>query len=196
MKQSIFKVASASLPTTCGAFKIFVYQSKDKREHVALLGKKTGKDPIVRIHSQCLTGDTFSSIRCDCRQQLQKSMSLVNKNGGIIIYLNQEGRGVGLANKVKAYALQDQGLDTVEANQALHLPIDGRNYMVAAQILRDLGISKVKLLTNNPEKLKQLEKYGIKVLERIPLEVKPHKINRNYLLVKKEKLGHILTTYE
>lgn len=187
------KVASSSLPTTYGTFKLFVYQSNDGREHAALLGKKRGgKNPLVRIHSQCLTGDTFSSKRCDCRGQLQKSLKMVNKNGGAIIYLNQEGRGLGLANKIKAYALQDQGLDTVEANEALHLPVDSRDYRVAAQILKDLGISKIKLLTNNPEKLKQIEKYGIKVVKRIPLEIKPHKINKRYLLAKKKKLGHKL----
>lgn len=187
------KVASSFLPTTFGTFKIFVYQSNDGREHVALLGKKRGgKSPLVRIHSQCLTGDTFSSKRCDCRQQLQKSMRFVNRNGGVVVYLNQEGRGIGLANKVRAYALQDQGLDTVEANKALHLPVDSRDYMVAAQILKDLGISKVKLLTNNPEKLKQIGKYGIKVTRRIPLEARPHKLNKKYLLAKKKKLGHRL----
>lgn len=193
MNQQIYQVASASLPTTYGTFKIFVYRSKDGEEHSVLLSKKAiRKDPIVRIHSKCLTGDTFSSKRCDCKQQLQKSMKLVNKNGGVIIYLNQEGRGLGLVNKVRAYELQDQGLDTVEANQALHLPIDNRDYEVAAQILADLGIYKVKLLTNNPEKLKQLEKYGIKIVKRIPLLVKPHPFNKSYLLAKKKKLGHIL----
>lgn len=196
MKQLI-QVASASLPTIYGTFKLLVYRAKNGKEHVVLLGKRPmGKDPLVRIHSQCLTGDTFSSKRCDCRQQLQKSMKLVNKNGGVIIYLNQEGRGLGLVNKVRAYALQDQGLDTVEANQALHLPIDLRDYQVAARILMDLGISYVKLLTNNPEKLKQLEKYGIKVLRRISLEVKPHPTNKRYLMAKKNKLGHILTIHE
>lgn len=191
------KVASASLPTIYGAFKIFVYRTKSGEEHVALVSKKPiEKAPLVRIHSQCLTGDTFSSIRCDCRQQLQKSMRLVNRNGGVVVYLNQEGRGLGLVNKVKAYALQDQGMDTVEANEALHLPVDLRDYMVAAQILKDLGISKVKLLTNNPEKLKQLERAGIKIVKRVPLEVKPHKINKKYLLAKKKKLGHILTIHD
>lgn len=187
------KVVSSSLPTTYGTFKLLVYKTKDGEEHVALVGKKTiGKDPFVRIHSRCLTGDTFSSKRCDCRQQLQKSLKIINKNGGVLIYLNQEGRGIGLANKVKAYALQDQGLDTVEANTALLLPADSRDYMAAAQILKDLGISKIKLLTNNPEKLKQLKKYGIKVVKRIALEVKPHTVNKRYLMTKKIKLGHKL----
>jgi len=189
------KLASATLPTEYGTFQIMIYQSKkDHREHTVLVkGDILNKQPvIVRIHSQCLTGDTFSSKRCDCRQQLQKSMRLINKYGGVVIYLNQEGRGLGLINKVKAYALQDQGLDTVEANKALHLPIDKRDYQVAAQILKDLGISQVKLLTNNPEKLKQLEKYGIGVTARIPLEVKPHAANLRYLLTKKKKLGHKL----
>ena len=193
MNKSPTQVASAFLPTTYGTFKLFVYKSNDGEEHIALLGKKTIKEnPLVRIHSQCLTGDTFSSIRCDCKEQLQKSMKLISKNGGAIIYLDQEGRGLGLVNKVRAYELQDQGLDTVEANEMLHLPIDSRDYQVAAQILKDLGISRVKLLTNNPEKLKQLEKHGIKVVKRIPLEVKPHKINKRYLLAKKRKLGHKL----
>lgn len=193
MKQQVFQIASAFLPTTYGTFQLLVYQSKDGKEHVVLVSKKPmAKDPLVRIHSQCLTGDTFSSKRCDCRQQLQKSMKIINKNGGMIIYLNQEGRGVGLANKVRAYALQDQGLDTVEAQKALHLPIDKRDYQVAARILKELGITEVKLLTNNPEKLKQLEKYGIKIVKRIPLEVKPHLINKKYLIAKKNKLGHKL----
>ncbi len=192
-REDIIKTAKANLPTKNGLFNIHIYKSfNDNSEHVALsLGNN--KEPVLtRIHSQCLTGDTFSSIKCDCGQQLQKSMRLIKKNGGVIIYLNQEGRGIGLTNKVRAYALQDKGLDTVEANRALHLPIDNRDYMVAASILSDLGISKVSLLTNNPEKLGQLEKYGIKIVKRIPLEIKPHAINKRYLLVKKEKLGHKL----
>lgn len=187
------QVASSSLPTIYGTFKLLVYKTKGGKEHAALVGKKAiVKNPFVRIHSRCLTGDTFASRRCDCRQQLQKSLKIINKNGGVIVYLNQEGRGLGLANKVKAYALQDQGMDTVEANKALYLPIDNRDYMVAAQILKDLGISKVKLLTNNPEKLKQLEKYGIKISKRVPLEVKPQLTNLKYLKAKKAKLGHKL----
>lgn len=190
------KIASANLPTKYGHFKILVYQSKeDQREHAVLVkGKDLKLQPVlVRIHSQCLTGDTFLSLRCDCREQLHRSMKLIQQKGqGVIIYLNQEGRGIGLANKIKAYRLQEKGLDTVEANKALHVPTDTRDYQIAAQILQDLGISEVLLLTNNPIKIRQLKKYGIKVLERIPLEVKPHNLNLSYLRTKKKKLKHML----
>lgn len=197
MKQSPVQVASAYLPTSFGTFKLLVYRSKDGEEHVALLGQNVSrKNPLVRIHSQCLTGDTFSSKRCDCGKQLHRSMKLVNKNGGVIIYLNQEGRGVGLGNKVKAYDLQDKGFDTVEANEKLHLPIDAREYGIAAHILQDLGIKEISLLTNNPAKIKQLEQHGIRIAKRIPLEIKATKDNKSYLLAKKKKLGHILTIHE
>lgn len=187
------KLASASLPTGFGRFRLWLYRSDDGKEQIALVSRKApGKNPLVRVHSQCLTGDTFSSKRCDCRQQLQKSLKVISQQGGVIIYLNQEGRGLGLVNKIKAYDLQDQGLDTVEANEALRLPPDPRDYQVAAQILADLGIFKVSLLTNNPDKVKQLEKYGIKVSRRVPLEIRPHQFNRQYLTAKKNKLGHQL----
>lgn len=197
MKQSLVQVASTSLPTYYGTFNLLVYRSKDGGEHVALLGQNVRrKNPLVRIHSQCLTGDTFSSIRCDCGQQLHESMKLVSKKGGVIIYLNQEGRGVGLGNKIKAYALQDKGFDTVEANEKLHLPIDARQYSIAAHILQDLGIKGILLLTNNPAKIKQLEQNGIRIAKRIPLEIKATKENKQYLLAKKKKLGHILKIHE
>lgn len=189
------KIASSILPTKYGTFKLHIFQSKDKREHVALVVEKNlgNKKPIlVRIHSQCLTGDTFFSLKCDCREQLEKSMKLIASKGGAIVYLNQEGRGIGLGNKVKAYALQDKGLDTVEANKALSLPADARDYKIAADILRSLGITQISLLTNNPQKIYQLEKYGIKIVKRIPLLIKPQPSNKSYLLAKKKKLGHIL----
>lgn len=196
MKQLVIQVASAYLPTTYGIFKLLVYRSVDGEEHIALVAKNPSKNPVVRIHSQCLTGDTLLSKKCDCRQQLHKSMKLINKKGGVLIYLNQEGRGVGLGNKVKAYALQDKGLDTVEANEKLDLPADARDYKIAAQILHNLGIKEISLLTNNLAKVKQLEKYGIYIAKRIPIEVKVTKMNKLYLLAKKKKLGHILTIHE
>lgn len=193
-KTSIVKTSSAILPTKYGTFKIIVFKSlEDSLEHTVLVsGDKLKMPVLVRIHSACLTGDTFLSLRCDCGEQLRQSMRLIGTKGGIVLYLNQEGRGLGLANKITAYSLQDQGLDTVEANQTLHLPIDSRDYKIAGQILKDLGVFKVRLLTNNPDKLKQLAECGIKDVERISLEVKPHNINRKYLLAKKKKLGHKL----
>lgn len=189
------KLASANLPTKYGHFKILVYQSKeDLREHAVLVkGKNLNRQSIlVRIHSQCLTGDVFSSLKCDCRDQLITSLIKIGRaKKGVLIYLNQEGRGIGLSNKIKAYKLQEEGLDTVEANKALHVPSDARDYQIAAQILQDLGISEVLLLTNNPIKIGQLQKYGIKV-KRIPLEVKPHNLNLSYLQTKKKKLKHML----
>jgi len=184
------KLASANLPTKYGLFKILIYQSNV----VLFMGDINNQKPILtRIHSQCLTGDSFYSLRCDCGDQLQASMKKIQKKSrGIIIYLNQEGRGLGLTNKIKAYSLQDQGLDTVDANHALGLPSDARDYFLAASILKDLKIRSVNLLTNNPEKIDQLEKYGITVNKRIPLEVTPNKVNKKYLKTKKEKMGHHL----
>lgn len=188
------KTAAASLPTMYGTFELFVYTSyPDGREHAVLLLKGKKKKYLARIHSQCLTGDTLLSLRCDCREQLHMSMEFISKAGqGVILYLNQEGRGIGLSNKIEAYALQDQGFDTVEANESLGLPVDARDYKVAAAILQDLGITKIKLLTNNPNKVAQLKKYGIDIVKQIPLEMKSNKINREYLKVKKQKLGHLL----
>lgn len=191
---AVIKIASATLPTSYGRFQIVVYQSiKDKSEHVVLAKNKRLKEStLVRIHSQCLTGDVFSSLKCDCREQLYKSLKKIGKQGGVLIYLNQEGRGLGLANKIKAYSLQDQGYDTVEANYALGFPADARQYQIAADILQDLGIGKINLLTNNPDKVVQLDSYGITVRRCIPLEVAPNKINKDYLKTKKNKLGHKL----
>lgn len=194
---TVVRKASSLLPTEYGTFQVFVYKSIiDNREHTVLLMSNLEKWPMLtRIHSQCLTGDTFLSLKCDCRMQLHQSMEMIGKKGrGIIIYLNQEGRGIGLSNKIKAYALQDKGLDTVDANHALGLPADPREYEVAAEILKDLGISKIMLLTNNPKKLNKLNDYGINIVEHLPLEIRPNTINKKYLLAKKQKLGHHLTT--
>lgn len=190
----IVKSAQAILPTKYGLFKISIYKSlQDNREHAVLTLGQVKNGALTRIHSQCLTGDTFTSLRCDCGEQLKKSMRIINKKGsGIILYLNQEGRGIGLTNKIKAYNLQDKGYDTVEANEALGFPKDSRSYEIAADILKDLGVSKIFLLTNNPDKADQLSKYGILVSKRVSLEIRPNKIDLDYLKVKKNKMNHHL----
>ncbi len=192
---SVIKVASSKLPTKYGEFIIDVYRSyDDNREHVALhVGGLANDAPIVRIHSQCITGDTFGSLKCDCGEQLARSLEIIAENKqGALIYLNQEGRGVGLTNKIRAYALQDTGLDTVDSQHALGLPVDARDFEVAADICRDMGISKIQLLTNNPSKLKQLEEYGILIAKKLPLEIASNPTNKGYLMTKKKKLGHTL----
>lgn len=190
----VIKVASSKLPTKYGLFEIIIYHSiSDDKEHAVLKMGNIKTGALVRVHSQCLTGDSFASLRCDCGDQLHQSMKMVGKNGsGIIIYLNQEGRGIGLTNKIKAYELQDKGMDTVQANQALGFASDLRNFKVAADILKYLGITSINLLTNNPDKKGQLSEFGIKILKRIPLEIKPNKINLKYLKTKKQKLNHQL----
>lgn len=190
----VIKVATSILPTIYGTFQISVYKSLiDNREHVVMLRGSVKQPLLTRIHSQCFTGDTLLSLRCDCRQQLHQSMKLINKTrSGVILYLNQEGRGIGLVNKIRAYSLQDQGLDTVEANHTLGFLADARNYQVAAHILKDLGIKQINLLTNNPDKEKQLTAYGIHINQCIPLESKPNGINIKYLATKKRKLAHRL----
>ena len=193
--KTIFKTASSNLLTKYGLFHLVIYKSIiDSREHIVLFRGEKAREPLLtRIHSRCLTGDTLFSLKCDCEQQLEKSLQLIaEKKQGILIYLNQEGRGIGLTNKIKAYELQDKGLDTVEAQKALGLPIDARDYQVAAEILKDLGISKINLLTNDPRKIKQLKNFGIKVIKRIPLEIVPNRNTKPYLQVKKYKLGHLL----
>lgn len=195
IKQTIVRTASAILPTTYGTFKIVVYKSiKNAVEHVVLLkGKKIKGSILTRIHSRCLTGDIFSSLRCDCRDQLTTSLVRISRaQSGVLIYLNQEGRGIGLTNKIKAYGLQEKGLDTVDANNALGLPSDARNYLVAAEILKDLNINSINLLTNNPDKENQLTKYGIVINKRISLEIAPNPIILSYLKTKKYKMGHKL----
>ena len=191
---SVTRTASSKLPTLHGVFNIVVYHSpSDMREHVALLLGKPTSPMLTRIHSQCLTGDTFGSLKCECGEQLHMSLDMIRERGsGVLLYLNQEGRGIGLTNKIKAYAHQERGLDTVEANSALGFAPDLRDYRVAADMLRDLGITEVLLLTNNPRKIKALKANGIRVAKHIPLETVPHAGNRKYLSVKKRKLGHTL----
>ncbi len=178
-----------------GDFSMMVFQNElDNSEHFALVKppRLVNKVPLVRIHSECITGDVFGSCKCDCGEQLQQSLKQIGEEGGILIYLRQEGRGIGLVNKVKAYALQEQGFDTVEANLQLGLPADNRNYVIAFQILNYLGVKSLRLLTNNPKKVEALEKYGLQVSERLALTIVPTEENQGYLRTKKQKLGHLL----
>jgi 3,4-dihydroxy 2-butanone 4-phosphate synthase/GTP cyclohydrolase II len=173
---------------------MFVYDSSGHKEHVALvLGAVDDGGPVlVRAHSECLTGDVFGSSRCDCGEQLDDSLRFLREQGrGVLLYLRQEGRGIGLANKISAYALQEQGFDTVEANHALGLPEDARDYRVAAEMLLDLGVRRARLLTHNPAKIEGLERHGVEVVERVALEIKPNPSNLEYLRTKREKMGHL-----
>jgi len=190
------RVAVAKLPTKYGDFVAIAYRSKvDADEHVALIrGNVSGKEPVlVRVHSECLTGDVFGSMRCDCGDQISLAMEHIAEEGrGVFLYMRQEGRGIGFHNKLKAYALQDQGMDTVEANIALGFEPDLRDYGIGAQILADLGLHKIKLLTNNPKKVIGLESYGLEIVETIPVRVLPTPYNLEYLKTKQQKLGHML----
>jgi 3,4-dihydroxy 2-butanone 4-phosphate synthase/GTP cyclohydrolase II len=198
-KESLVRrVATAKLPTKYGGlFTAIVYENDiDPFHHVALLkGDVLPEDKVlVRVHSQCLTGDVFGSKRCDCEEQLHTSMAMVEKEGkGVIVYMRQEGRGIGLANKLKAYSLQEDGKDTVEANEALGFKADMREYGIGAQILADLGLHKIRLMTNNPRKIIGLQGYGIEVVERVAIETKPNKENVEYLKTKAKKMGHLLS---
>lgn len=193
----VTQVASADLPTVHGAFRVHAYESPlDRETHVALVCGEigTGENVLVRVHSKCLTGDVFHSLRCDCGPQFDTAMQRIAAEGrGVLLYLNQEGRGIGLGNKIRAYALQDQGLDTVQANEKLGFKPDQRDYGIGAQVLRDLGVRSMRLLTNNPRKFVGLQGYGLSVVESVPLEIAPSATTRRYLATKKRKLGHRLT---
>ena len=193
---SVQKVAESRLPTEIGEFRIAGYRSlvSDEEFVVLLKGEMNADIPtLVRIHSQCLTGDVFGSIKCDCGPQLHRAMELIEREGrGAIVYQQQEGRGIGIINKIRAYALQDEGADTVEANEKLGFAVDARNYQQCAEILFDLGLCKVRVMSNNPDKLEALEKAGLQIVERVPIEIAAQKPAAHYLKTKKEKLGHLL----
>ena len=194
--RTVKRVATARLPTEYGEFHLVGYRSliSDEEFVVLVRGDVQNKSaPLVRIHSQCLTGDVFGSIKCDCGQQLRTALKLIAGEGcGAIVYQQQEGRGIGIINKIRAYALQDEGADTIEANERLGLAVDLRRYEQCAEILGDLGLNHVRLISNNPEKMRALEENDIKVVERVPLAIRPMDPAKNYLRTKKEKMGHLL----
>lgn len=189
------RLASSRLPTRFGTFTLHLYEETlTGKQHVALAHGEVNakKDVLVRVHSSCITGDTLCSLRCDCGDQLHQALARITQKGsGVLLYLNQEGRGIGLLNKIRSYGLQDEGMDTVEANRALGFQADLREYGIGAQILADLGLSTLRILTNNPRKIVGIEGYGLKVVERIPIQAAAHRYNRKYLLTKKRKLGHL-----
>src|SRR5439155_12439803 len=205
-EQFVKRIETVNLPTNWGVFKMIAYQSAiDPQPHLALCKGGVGdldetgqpivhEEPVlVRVHSECLTGDVFGSIRCDCGPQLSTAMQMIEKEGkGVLLYLRQEGRGIGLANKLHAYKLQELGLDTVEANVSLGLPADKRDYGIGSQILRDLGLTKLRIMTNNPKKIYGIDGYGLQVVEEVPIRVEPGEHNKKYLETKKTKLGHKL----
>ncbi len=190
------RIVQTHLPTKFGDFDLVLYRSEtDRKEHIALVKGiiDPEKSTLVRVHSECLTGDLFGSLRCDCNEQLVAALTMVERGGqGVVLYMRQEGRGIGLLNKLKAYKLQDEGLDTVEANEKLGFRPDLRDYGIGAQILRDLGVGKISLLTNNPKKVVGLSGYGLTIVERIPLEMDPNDVNKKYLQTKRDKLGHLI----
>lgn len=188
-------ISQAKLPTAHGGFDIHVFENEEKQEHVMLtVGLPTDdKTPLVRIHSECLTGDAFSSLKCDCGPQLNATMQMIQAYGcGAILYLRQEGRGIGLVNKIRAYALQDQGHDTLDANLLLGLPADARTYEMCRPMLDHIGVNQVKLITNNPNKMNYLNEIGVEVVERVPLLVGINDFNQDYLNTKKQRMGHLI----
>jgi 3,4-dihydroxy 2-butanone 4-phosphate synthase/GTP cyclohydrolase II len=193
---TVERVAEARLPTDLGEFRIIGYRSITSNEEFVALscGDLRGDRPtLVRIHSQCLTGDVFGSVKCDCGQQLRTAMKMIAREGhGAIVYQQQEGRGIGIINKIRAYALQDEGADTIEANERLGLAVDLRCYEQCGEILRDLGVTQVRLMSNNPEKMQALKKMGLQVVERVSLAILPTDAARDYLRTKKERMGHLL----
>jgi GTP cyclohydrolase II len=200
----ITKLAEADFPTRWGKFRIMGFEgyfgTKDERRRetaVALImGDLQSTPPLVRIHSQCLTGDVFGSLRCDCRQQLEMSLAMIAAGGtGVVVYEQQEGRGIGLMAKLQAYQLQDKGYDTVEANEKLGFKADCREYRLPVEVLKALGLKQVRLLSNNPDKVAAIEQAGIEVVERVPCEVEPHKYSEHYLRTKKEKMGHLFSEH-
>ncbi|OIN66854.1 bifunctional 3,4-dihydroxy-2-butanone 4-phosphate synthase/GTP cyclohydrolase II [Exiguobacterium sp. KRL4] len=192
LERPVRREAAVLLPADHGAFRMLGYTTPDAKEHVTVLSGEAEDGMLVRLHSECLTRDVFGSKRCDCGPQLDAALERIGQEGGAVLYLRQEGRGIGLMAKLKAYELQEQGLDTVEANHALGYATDLRDYKVAAAMLHDLGVTKIRLMTNNPDKQQALEQYGITVLERVPLEIAPVPENKHYLQTKQTKLGHLL----
>ena len=192
--------ATAKLPTKYGNFELYLYKSAvDEHHHLAVVkgNVSTGEPVIVRVHSQCLTGDILGSLRCDCGEQLDKALEMIEQEGrGVLLYMRQEGRGIGLSNKIMAYELQDNGWDTVEANEELGFKPDLRDYGIGAQILADLGIKKIRLLTNNPKKIVGLKGYNLEIVERVPIEITPNEVNAHYLETKRDKLGHLILNGE
>jgi len=195
----MIKQSEASIPTPWGDFSLQAYSSNeaDAMPHLALVSKSFNPEQgpvLVRIHSECMTGDLFGSKRCDCGEQLDKSLDLISKRGGVVVYLRQEGRGIGLINKLKAYQLQDKGMNTADANLHLGLEVDERGYDIAIEILTQLGVKSMQLLTNNPKKIEAIEKSELKLLDRVPLIIKPQKENLDYFNTKKDLMGHLLNT--
>jgi 3,4-dihydroxy 2-butanone 4-phosphate synthase / GTP cyclohydrolase II len=195
----IYLYAEAKLPTLYGEFIVQVFRNnRDDKEHIALtMGDVKGsRGLLVRVHSECLTGESLMSLRCDCHDQLETSMRMIAQAGrGIIVYLRQEGRGIGLGNKVRAYALQDKGLDTIEANHQLGFDADERNYLMAVSILKYYDVKSLLLITNNPEKIRDLKEHGIEIIQRVPIEIEPNQYSRSYLKAKRDKSGHLLNNF-